>query len=182
MHRFSLPSSRFRASFRDGVLVSDGGRLHPRVRVTRREHRAHLRRALGRRPDRGDVVLCRLGEDDDRFQSAAADGAGRDANVLLADFDLRRPSVSQFMALRGAAGVRRLVDSTDVRSFLSRSRRTERGRVGFLQNAEALERKECRGGAGPRGARKPRRPLPRVRARSSSCRAAELDGRKRHDS
>lgn len=46
----------------------------------------------------------------------------RDANVLLADFDIRRPSVSQFMGIpRGAAGVNELLrDSVDLRSLLWR--------------------------------------------------------------
>jgi Mrp family chromosome partitioning ATPase len=52
----------------------------------------------------------------------AAALARRDANVLLADFDLRRPAVSQFMGIPpSAAGVNELLtDSTDVRSLLWR--------------------------------------------------------------
>jgi Mrp family chromosome partitioning ATPase len=52
----------------------------------------------------------------------AAALARRDANVLLADFDIRRPSVSQFMGIpRSAAGVNELLtNSIDVRSLLWR--------------------------------------------------------------
>jgi len=52
----------------------------------------------------------------------AAALARRDANVLLADFDIRRPAVSQFMGIpRSAAGVNELLsNSIDVRSLLWR--------------------------------------------------------------
>jgi Mrp family chromosome partitioning ATPase len=52
----------------------------------------------------------------------AAALARRDANVLLADFDLRRPAVFEFMGIpRDAAGVNELLgDSVDVRSLLWR--------------------------------------------------------------
>jgi Mrp family chromosome partitioning ATPase len=52
----------------------------------------------------------------------AAALARRDANVLLADFDIRRPSVSQFMGIpRTAPGVNELLrDSIDLRSLLWR--------------------------------------------------------------
>jgi Mrp family chromosome partitioning ATPase len=50
----------------------------------------------------------------------AAALARRDANVLLADFDLRRPAISEFMGIpRNAAGVNEfLAEAADVRSLL----------------------------------------------------------------
>ena len=80
----------------------------------------------------------------------AAALARRDANVLLADFDIRRPAVSQFMGIpRSAAGVNELLsNSIDVRSLLWRI--SPNGEEATGQNG---------GGSGSAGAQ----PVPRRR-------------------